>query len=84
METLETFFCECRKELNVPHQVDMVKNESGFIHLAEDQQHLVVNELLVLFQVAVHVLLQLSPDLKERSKQDGFISVSMIYPYKII
>lgn len=46
------------------HQVDVVKDEGCFVHLAQDQQHLVVNELFVLHQVAVHVLFQLCTDLR--------------------
>lgn len=50
------------------YQVDMVKDESSFVHLAQDQQHLIVNILFVLFQVAVHVLLQLCTDLTKTAK----------------
>lgn len=48
------------------HQINVVKDECGFIHLTQDQEHLVVDELLVLLEVAAHVLLQLITDLKER------------------
>lgn len=47
----------------------MVKYECGFIHLTQDQQDLIVNELFVLLQIAVHVLLQLSTDLRYEKKQ---------------
>lgn len=46
-----------------PHQVDMVENMCGFVHLTQDEQHLVVDELFVLFEVTAHVLLQLITDL---------------------
>lgn len=46
-----------------PHQVDMVKNMRGFVHLTQDEEHLVVDELFVLFEVTAHVLLQLITDL---------------------
>lgn len=45
------------------HQVDVVKDESGFVHLAQDEKHLIVDELFVLLQVTVHVLFQLCTDL---------------------
>lgn len=47
----------------MPHQVDVVKDECGFVHLAEDQQHLVVNEFFVLLKVTIHLLLQLRTNL---------------------
>lgn len=47
----------------MPYQVDMVEDEGGFVHLAEDEKHLVVNELFVLFQVTVHMLFQLCTNL---------------------
>lgn len=54
----------------------MVKYECGFIHLTQDQQDLVVNELFVLLQIAVHVLLQLSTDLRyEKKKKKEKISI---------
>lgn len=37
----------------------------GLVHLAQDEEHLVVYELFVLFEVAAHVLLQLVTDLQE-------------------
>lgn len=40
------------------NQIEMVKDERGFVHLPKNKQHLIVNELFVLFQVAVHLLLQ--------------------------
>lgn len=60
------------KNNNTRHQVDVVEDERGLVHLAKDQQHLVVNELLVLRQVAAHVLLQLTADLRgQRAKLDS-------------
>jgi hypothetical protein len=41
----------------------MVKDEGGLVHLAQDEQHLVIDEFLELLQVAVHLLLQLISDL---------------------
>lgn len=41
----------------------MVKNMRGFVHLTQDEEHLVVDELFVLFEVTAHVLLQLITDL---------------------
>lgn len=41
----------------------MVEDEGGLVHLAQDEQHLVIDEFLELFQVAVHLLLQLISDL---------------------
>lgn len=45
------------------NQVEVVENQRGFIHLTQDQQNLVVNELFVLLQIAVHVLLKFITDL---------------------
>lgn len=56
-------FGECKRRYQLSHQVDVVKDECGFVHLAQDQQHLIVDELFVLFQVTVHVLFQLCTDL---------------------
>lgn len=44
----------------------MIKDESGFVHLAQDEEHLIVNELFVLLQVTVHVLFQLCADLPKK------------------
>lgn len=44
----------------------MVKDEGGFVHLTQDQQHLIINELFVFLKVAVHVLLQLCTDLNKK------------------
>lgn len=41
----------------------MVKDMRGFVHLTQDEEHLVVYELFVLFEVTAHVLLQLVTDL---------------------
>lgn len=49
----------------VSYQVDVVEDEGGFVHLAEDEKHLVVNELFVLFQVTVHMLFQLCTNLSK-------------------
>ena len=46
------------------NQIEVVKYECCLVHLAQDQQHLVVDELLVLHQVTAHMLLQLRPDLR--------------------
>lgn len=63
-----------QKQKKTPHQVDVVEDERGLVHLAQDQQHLVVNELLVLLQVAAHVLLQLTADLRgQRAKIVTFL-----------
>ena len=43
----------------------MVKDLGGTVHLAQDDDHLVVDELLELPQVAPHLHLQLGADLKE-------------------
>ena len=45
----------------------MVKDERGFVQLAQDQQHLLIHELLVLLQAAAHVLLQQAADLNHNS-----------------
>lgn len=47
----------------------MVKDEGGFVHLTQDQQHLIINELFVFLKVAVHVLLQLCTDLNKKKQQ---------------
>lgn len=47
----------------------MVKDEGGFVHLTQDQQHLIINELFVFLKVAVHVLLQLCTDLNKKQQQ---------------
>lgn len=44
----------------------MIKDESGFVHLAQDEEHLIVNELFVLLQITVHVLFQLCADLPKK------------------
>ena len=44
----------------------MVKDQCGFVHLTQDQKHLVVYELFVLFEVTAHMLLQLVTDLRMR------------------
>lgn len=46
----------------------MVEYERSFIHLTQDEQDLVVDELFVLLQIAVHVLLELITDLSEVCK----------------
>lgn len=45
----------------------MVKDERGLVHLTQDQKHLVVYELFVLFEVAAHMLLQLVTNLRTRA-----------------
>lgn len=61
--TCNRYVGECKRQYVLFYQVDMVKDECGFVHLAQDQQHLIVDELFVLLQVTVHVLLQLCTDL---------------------
>ena len=53
----------------VTNQVEVIKDECCLVHLAQDQQHLVVNELLVLHQVTAHMLLQLCSDLTGQHSQ---------------
>lgn len=48
----------------------MVKDEGGFVHLTQDQQHLIINELFVFLKVAVHVLLQLCTDLNKNNNKN--------------
>ena len=55
----------------------MVKDKRGLVHLSQDQKHLVVNELLVLFEVTAHMLLQLVTDLRMRIKQIKKINKSI-------
>lgn len=43
----------------------MVKNMGGFVHLTQDEEHLVVDELFVLCEITAHVLLQLITNLQE-------------------
>lgn len=43
----------------------MVQNMGGFVHLTQDEEHLIVYELLVLFEVTAHVLLQLITNLQK-------------------
>lgn len=50
------------------YQVDVVKDECGFVHLSQNQQHLIVDELFEFLQVAAHMLLQLSTDLTTWTK----------------
>lgn len=47
------------------YQVQMVKYERSLVHLAEDKQHLIVNKLFILPQVATHMLFQLISDLQK-------------------
>lgn len=69
------FFLMNKKWGKISYQVDMVKDESGFVHLAQDEEHFIVNELFVLLQVTVHVLFQLCADLpKEKKKTASFVS----------
>lgn len=46
------------------HQVDVLEDLGGTVHLAQDHQHLVADELLELRQVANHLHLQLGSDLR--------------------
>lgn len=59
------------------YKIKMVKDEGGLVHLAQDEQHFIINELLELFQVAVHLLLQLIADLwVGQSRSDGRAELS--------
>lgn len=51
----------------------MIKDECGLVHLAQDEQHLVVDELFVVLQLALHVLLQLCADLKQWQRSSDFL-----------
>lgn len=64
----------------------MVKDEGGFVHLTQDQQHLIINELFVFLKVAVHVLLQLCTDLnkKNNKKTQKKKQHSMTYVWRAI
>lgn len=44
----------------------MIKDKCGLVHLTQDQKHLVVDKLFVLFEVTAHMLLQLVTDLRMR------------------
>lgn len=67
------FFLINKKWGKIFYQVDVIKDESGFVHLAQDEEHLIVNELFVLHQVTVHVLFQLCADLPKK-KSSSFVS----------
>lgn len=62
------------------HQVHMVKDEGGLVHLTQDQKHLVVYELFVLFEVTAHMLLQLVTDLKTRIEHETLYFSPCISP----
>lgn len=47
----------------------MVEDKGGLVHLAQDEQHLVIDELLELLQVTVHLLLQLIADLRAGQRE---------------
>ena len=65
----------CTSELLASsYQVKVVEDERGLVHLTQDQEHLVVDELLVLVQVAAHVLLQLCADLKHTESSSLLLS----------
>lgn len=49
------------------NQIKVVKDESGFVHLPKNKQHLIVYELFVLLQVAVHLLFQLITNLRKNT-----------------
>lgn len=51
------------QERAVSHQVDVFEDLGGTVHLAQDHNHLVADELLELGQVADHLHLQLGSDL---------------------
>lgn len=45
----------------------MVEDLGGAVHLAKDNNHLIIDELLELSQIANHLHLQLCPNLKKKS-----------------
>lgn len=51
------------------YQEDVIKDLRRTVHLAQDDNHLIVDELLELSQVACHVHFQLCSDLKNTSSQ---------------
>lgn len=50
------------------YQINVIKDQRGLVHLTQDQQHLVVNELFIFFQVTAHVLLQLITNLRTKTR----------------
>lgn len=54
-----------RSTLESTHQKDMFKDLCRAVHLAQNDDHLIVNELLEFPQVACHVHLQLCSDLRD-------------------
>lgn len=57
------FLYEISGDLGSTHQEDMVKDLSGAIHLTQNGNHLIVDKLLELSQVACHMHFQLCADL---------------------
>ncbi len=55
------------KLISSTNQIEVVKDERGFVHLPKNKQHLIVNELFILFQVAVHLLLQHITNLRKNT-----------------
>lgn len=62
----------------------MVKDKCGLIHLTQDQKHLIIYELFVVFEVAAHVLLQLVTDLMagENRKQFKILLTGQSFPHQ--
>ncbi len=56
-----------RSNKSSTNQIEVVKDDRGFVHLPKNKQHLIVNELFVLFQVAVHLLLQHITNLRKNT-----------------
>lgn len=51
------------------YQEDVIKDLRRTVHLAQNDNHLIVDELLKLSQVACHVHFQLCSDLRNKSSQ---------------
>lgn len=52
------------------YQEDVVKDLRRTVHLAQNDNHLIVDELLELSQIACHVHFQLCSDLKNTSRME--------------
>lgn len=62
-------FSSARAPNRATHQIQVIKNQRGFVHLTQDKQHFIVYEFLEFFQVAIHVFFQLIPDLQSRKQR---------------
>lgn len=51
------------------YKIKMIEDKGRLVHLAQDEQHLVIDELLELLQVTVHLLLQLIADLRAGQRE---------------